>query len=213
MREINECTAEVFRRSEKRIKERKRNINRILALCIPLFLMVSVWSAMTIPAMLSANDKTVSAEENAGIVGGVDECIFTFVRIEQIEQIEVEDVVTTASYSISEYDANKAAQIYNMMKSAFLYVGADDGSGENYISEGSVKPDESENKDFSHIEDDAASGYKVTFTSEDGAKTVFIITKDTLIDESNGRKAALTEERRTEILTALGLTVTQEEPK
>ena len=29
MREINECTAEVFRRSEKRIKERKRNRNRI----------------------------------------------------------------------------------------------------------------------------------------------------------------------------------------
>ena len=30
MREINECTAEVFRRSEKRIKERKRNRNRML---------------------------------------------------------------------------------------------------------------------------------------------------------------------------------------
>lgn len=34
MREINECTAEVFRRSEKRIKERKRNRNRILKTCV-----------------------------------------------------------------------------------------------------------------------------------------------------------------------------------
>ena len=35
MREINECTAEVFRRSEKRIKERKRNRNRILNVLHP----------------------------------------------------------------------------------------------------------------------------------------------------------------------------------
>ena len=54
MREINECTAEVFRRSEKRIKERKRNRNRLLAFCIPLCLIVTVWSIMIPPAMMPA---------------------------------------------------------------------------------------------------------------------------------------------------------------
>ncbi len=38
MRDLQECQAEVFRRSEKRIKERKKRRNHILMLCIPLVL-------------------------------------------------------------------------------------------------------------------------------------------------------------------------------
>ncbi len=52
MREINECTAEVFRRSENRIKERKRNRNRILAMCIPLCLIITIFSVTMLPGML-----------------------------------------------------------------------------------------------------------------------------------------------------------------
>ena len=53
MREINECTAEVFRRSENRIKERKRKRNRILAMCIPLCLIITIFSVTMLPGMLS----------------------------------------------------------------------------------------------------------------------------------------------------------------
>lgn len=42
MRNLNECRAEVFRRSENRIKERKKRRNRMLACCIPLVLCVTV---------------------------------------------------------------------------------------------------------------------------------------------------------------------------
>ncbi len=63
MRELNECTAEVFRRSEKRIKERKRNRNRILALCIPFCLIVTVWSVMIRPAMMPTKQANNSAAE------------------------------------------------------------------------------------------------------------------------------------------------------
>lgn len=199
MREIKECSAEVFRRSEKRIKERKRNRSRILALCIPLFLMVSVWSVMTIPAMLSINDKTVSVEEKADIEGAASFSSAAFVRVEMAS-------VATAQSTILKEDAHEAAQIYQMMQSVFVYDGAGDDNAES-----DVVSDENENKDFSRVENTAASGYQVTFTAENGVKTVFLITKDTLIDESNGRKAALTEERRLEILTALGLTVEWEE--
>ena len=45
MREINECTAEVFRRSENRIKERKQRRKRILMVCIPLVLCIPLCSA------------------------------------------------------------------------------------------------------------------------------------------------------------------------
>lgn len=40
MRNLEDCKAEVFRRSEERIKERKRKRNRALAWCIPLCLLL-----------------------------------------------------------------------------------------------------------------------------------------------------------------------------
>lgn len=40
MRNLEDCKAEVFRRSEERIKERKRKRTRVLACCIPLCLLL-----------------------------------------------------------------------------------------------------------------------------------------------------------------------------
>lgn len=51
MRNLEECTAEVFRRGGQRIKERRKKRRRVLALCIPICLIAAVWSAMGLPAM------------------------------------------------------------------------------------------------------------------------------------------------------------------
>jgi hypothetical protein len=45
MRELHECQAEVFRRSEKRIKERKQRRKHILLACIPLVICITLFSA------------------------------------------------------------------------------------------------------------------------------------------------------------------------
>lgn len=45
MRDLNECQAEVFRRSEKRIKEHKQHRKHILLACIPLVLCITLFSA------------------------------------------------------------------------------------------------------------------------------------------------------------------------
>ena len=45
MRELHECQAEVFRRSEKRIKARKQHRKHILLACIPLVLCITLFSA------------------------------------------------------------------------------------------------------------------------------------------------------------------------
>lgn len=64
MRELNECTAEVFRRSEKRIKERRRTRNRVLICCIPLCLIITIWSVTILPGIAPLTiDKANSAEE------------------------------------------------------------------------------------------------------------------------------------------------------
>ena len=66
VRDLNECKAEVFRRSEKRIKERKRIRNRALALCIPLCLLILL-SASMLPGALfeESGDAPEGGEETS----------------------------------------------------------------------------------------------------------------------------------------------------
>ena len=67
MRELNECKAEVFRRSDNRIKERRRKFNRVLALCVPLCLILTIFSVTILPAMMPAgNDKAPEADGLSG---------------------------------------------------------------------------------------------------------------------------------------------------
>ena len=42
MRDLNECKAEIFRRSEKRIRERRKKSSRIIALCFPLCITITM---------------------------------------------------------------------------------------------------------------------------------------------------------------------------
>lgn len=46
MRDLNECREEIFRRSEERIKVRRRNRNRVMACCVPLCLIVMGYIAI-----------------------------------------------------------------------------------------------------------------------------------------------------------------------
>ena len=66
MREINEYTAEVFRRSENRIKARKRKRNRMLAICIPLCLALIVSCFAVLPALTG---KAPQGEELSNVDG------------------------------------------------------------------------------------------------------------------------------------------------
>ena len=101
MRELDECTAEVFRRSEKRIKERRRKRNRVLALCIPVCLIAALYPLMRISALMPAGNTSERAPVSGETVGNVPESIdgsyttvdsFTF-------------SLTWGCYGISSYDS------------------------------------------------------------------------------------------------------------
>lgn len=49
MRDLNECKAEVFRRSDKRRRELRRNRERVLAMCLSLCLTLTVLAVMHLP--------------------------------------------------------------------------------------------------------------------------------------------------------------------
>ena len=73
MRELHECQAEVFRRSEKRIKERKQRRNHILMTCIPLVLCLSIFGAFLFPQMDDLKQAPESSNEQFSGAMGTDE--------------------------------------------------------------------------------------------------------------------------------------------
>ena len=70
MKEISEYTAEVFRRSESRIKARKQRRNRILITCIPVALCLTICGTVLLPGIAprGAGDpkKSVGAMDGMG---------------------------------------------------------------------------------------------------------------------------------------------------
>lgn len=204
MREINECTAEVFRRSEKRIKERKRDRNRILAMCIPLCLIVTVWSVMILPAMLPASKSNDGAENFMDITGEVDGSEARYVCV------EVMSTGTATQSTIRKDDADEVAQIYYTVQSSFVSSDGDDKESAESAEDDALTE---ENKDYSQsgTTTDLFSGYRIIFTAENGIQTIYSLTGDKLINESTKQETVLTADQRSDLLNMLGLTITWEE--
>ena len=204
MREINECTAEVFRRSEKRIKERKRNRNRILAFCIPLCLIVTVWSIMILPAMMPANKSNNAAGEGMDMAGSVDGTAAAYVRV------EVMSTGTATQSAILKDDADEVAQIYYTVQSSFVNSGG--GNKESAKEEAEDDALTDENKDYSQSgTTNLSSGFRIIFSTENGAQTIYSLSGDKLINETTKQETILAEDQRSNLLNMLGLTITWEE--
>ena len=203
MREINECTAEVFRRSEKRIKERKRNRNRILAFCIPLCLIVTVCSIMILPAMMPASKSDNSAGEGMDIMGSVDGTDAAFVRV------EIMGIGTATQSTVLKDDAAEVAQIYYTVQSSFVNSG---GGNKESVNEEAEDDALTANKDYSQSgTTNLSSGFRIIFTTENGAQTIYSLSGDKLINETTKQETILTEDQRSNLLNMLGLTITWEE--
>ena len=203
MREINECTAEVFRRSEKRIKERKRNRNRILAFCVPLCLIVTVWSIMILPAMMPASKSDNNAGEGMDIMGSVDGTDASFVRV------EIMSIGTATQSTIQKDDATEVAQIYSTLQSSFVNSG---GGNKESVDEEAVDDALTENKDYSQSgTTNLSSGFRIIFTTDNGAQTIYSLSGDKLINEKTKQETILTEDQRSNLMNMLGLTITWEE--
>ena len=89
MRSLDECKAEIFRRSEEKIKQRKKMRNRVLAACVPVCLCVVIGAAGVFSGAFGAKSGNMAqAPESAGWNGngfglmdaetslGEDSCVF-----------------------------------------------------------------------------------------------------------------------------------------
>ena len=56
MRSFEERKAEIFRRSEERINEKRKKRNRIISICIPVLICLGAYSIFILPAMMPAGE-------------------------------------------------------------------------------------------------------------------------------------------------------------
>ena len=196
MRDLNECTAEVFRRSEKRIKERRKNHSRVLAVCIPVCLIAAVGSAIIFPPMLLAeeiSDRAQVVGESAMSGPESIACPYTAVEIRESGMFP------------EEYSGNVTdpAAVTEMFRAIHLFFADTDS---NDMANGGNLPlkEEPGANDLT----DAASNRtdcSIIFTAEDGSQAVYHLSENTLVNVSTNETVSLSDSQTAGLMAVLGL--------
>ena len=196
MRELHECQAEVFRRSEKRIKERKQRRQRILMICIPLVLCLTVFCAFLFPQLYNYKQAPESMADPFGTQSamGQDEyqsltCSIAEIKVSgngvSIHYTDVADLLLISdqlhTYSTTTPETNGAAN--------------EDGS------------DRKENADdvIGSITCSANAAYTITLITHEGVKTEYCLFGNALRNQTTNQVYTLTYEQAKELRDMLGI--------
>ena len=213
MRNFSERKAEVFRRSENRIKERKRKRNRILACCIPLCLCIAILSVIYLPDMMILRDKSSNAEGMDITNGSGGTAGFAFVCV------EITNNTTSSGNSNKKNDLASVKNIYNIIQSSFVpeHEQPKGNASEQYTEiQKNESTSSSENYGYPSqsgvITDTTATrlSYTITFSKEDGTQVVYTLDGNKVIDEFTKQEATLTDKQLSELEKAFHLILTRE---
>ena len=191
MRDLKECQAEVFRRSEKRIKERKRRRNHILMVCIPVALCVSLFSVLNLPDMMSAGSSDFAAPEM--YANGLTEDM-----LGSLSCTVSEITVAGSGFSQSYTDLDQILRISNRLK-ALETRGWGDGNSEVADDE-----DGSENTSGATA-DSATAGYRITLVMREGENARYLLAGNTLKNLITNQARTLTQMQVNELYDLLGI--------
>lgn len=188
MRELNECTAEVFRRSENRIKQRKRKRNHILTLCIPVCLVAVLWSVMLSQekTSVSMDDASKESMEMVAESNGTS-------KVHSYVAVEVQNSRTSSEDKKIE-DSVQITEIYSLMQELYETDGGE--TTEDYTIYGHETSGTS-----------TTDTYTIIFISEDGSKTSYRLYGGCLTNEETGESVSLNENQLVELQKVLGLSV------
>ena len=200
MRNFDERKAEIFRRSENRIKERKRNRNRIIALCVPLCLCIAILSVIYLPDMMISSDKSNIADE-MNMAGGVEDSSgFIYTAFE----------ITSTKTAKSDTDKENIENIYDVIQSAFTVNDySDDVEEETTTNKGEFpqeqKPSTQKGESTLKDEENHSTGlvgyfskgvtYTLTFTADNGQKMTYILYDGILTNETTNESVTLNEDQ------------------
>ena len=191
MRDLSEYKAEIFRRSEEKIKERKRNRNRTFAFCIPLCLVIAAVAFAKLPNISASNitDENISSGSDAMLI-----------------LVEVQNSENKLQSSI--VNAEDVSDVYLMIQSSFeTAVQADDMADDHrYVTTSQTVVQDS----LSLFSD---TKYKILFTVKDGETFSYTLDGNKLIDNTTNEKVTLSSEQAFELQSKLGLIITWEEER
>lgn len=187
MRDFEQRKAEIFRRSEERLTQRKRR-RRMIISCVPIVICIAFLSVFKLPdfkletgkSAPDAYNQTVSAEkyisvriQGKGENSGYNKVIEDQEIIEKIVNSIADAESEKNSTESSEPDENKSA-----------------GAPQDAVAGASP----------SRKEED--SGYTITIAVSDGSERIYTLSEDILTDEKNTR-IFLTDEQFSEIVSLL----------
>lgn len=121
MRNFEERKAEIFRRSEERIIEKRKKRSRIISICIPLLIFLGAYSIFILPAMMPAGESADSSHqeiadsivfpETIEFFDSDGNLICTYTQAEKIGQIcNIADSVINENLTEKESDDEAAAE-------------------------------------------------------------------------------------------------------
>ena len=211
MRELDECTAEVFRRGAERIKARKRKRNRVLAVCIPVCLIAAAWSAINLPGMTLAEGTGQDrfTGESAGNAPESVTCPYTAAEVQTAGGIVPEHYEEVT-------DRLAVAELYGAVNSLFADAAGNDrdASGNLPASEDSsaeIFPQENPPADASNGEQaqlESAGTWKgctITFTAGDGSRAVYCLSGNTLVNAETKEAIILSDSQTAGLMDVLGI--------
>lgn len=187
MRDFEQRKAEIFRRSEERLTQRKRR-RRMIISCVPIMICIAFLSVFKLPdfkletgkSAPDAYNQTVSTEKyiSVRIQGKGENSGYTKV-IEDQEIIE--KIVNSIAGAESEKNSTESSE-----------------PDENKLA--GAPQDAVAGASPSRKEED--SGYTITISASDGSERIYTLSEDILTDEKNTR-IFITDEQFSEIVSLL----------
>ena len=189
MRELHECQAEVFRRSEKRIKERKQRRNHILMVCIPLILCVTIFGGLFLPNL----DDFKGAPESS------DELLYSGTGTEADGGLFAGSVEISGNGVSSYYTSVENVQgIMRLINGIVAVPETNDGDDlRDYITDESTSTDANENYQ--------ENCYKIVVHRSDGTSTEYLLVGSRLIDQNTQQEFPVSEDTMKDLKNALGI--------
>lgn len=190
MKEISEYTAEVFRRSEERIKEHRKNRRRILTVCITFCFIAAICSVTAIPEMLtkSGSESAGNADNSAGY-DDIDYGAMHDGYAQGFVSVDIKGTGENAQYQSSITDA---ADVNNVFEQIYGII----------FDEAAENP----NDTVSGVPKEQPTGYIITLTADDGTMRIFTLNGNRLYDEKMRVEVILTDEQMTNLTSSLKLT-------
>ena len=195
MRNFEERKAEVFRCSEKRIKERKARRNHILMVCIPLVLCITLLGAFLFPGAIPEDPIF-----NGAAGGGLTED-----RYESLSCPIAKITVTGGNFSQTYKEVEDLLLISDQLYSYGSRGAETNGNSNNGIA--AEGEDHKENADdvSGSVADSANIAYTITLITHEGVKTEYQLIGKTLKNLTTKQTYNLSQTQVNELYELLGI--------